>query len=289
MAETPRHRSPGSRPPDVRPPGAPASRAAAALLALCLAAGPAPGPPAAAAELPAALAPGGSAEVIAVIDGDTLVLDDGREVRLVGLQAPKLPLGRPGFAAWPRAAEAKAALAGLTLGRRVRLAYGGRRGDRYGRVLAQLFDAETGAWVQGALLAAGMARVYSFADNRALVAEMLALERAARAAGRGIWGDPFYAPRSAAAAGAHLGGFELVEGRVLEAAAVRGTVYLNFGADWRSDFTVAIRPAALETFAAAGVDPLAYAGRLIRVRGWLKSYNGPMIEATHPEQIEVLE
>jgi len=282
MAETPRHLSPG-----LCPPGPLASRAAAALLALCLAAGPGPAV-AAAAEIPV-LAPGGSAEVIAVIDGDTLVLDDGREVRLVGLQAPKLPLGRPGFAAWPLAAEAKAALAGLTLGRRVRLAYGGRRGDRYGRLLAHLFDAETGAWVQGALLAAGMARVYSFADNRARVAEMLALERAARAAGRGIWGDPFYAPRSAAEAGAHLGGFELVEGRVLTAAAVRGTVYLNFGADWRSDFTVAIRPAARETFAAAGVDPLAYAGRLIRVRGWLKSYNGPMIEATHPEQIEVLE
>jgi len=281
MAETPRHLSPG-----LRPPGPLASRAAAALLALCLAAG---SDTAAAAEIPAALEPGGSAEVIAVIDGDTLVLDDGREVRLVGLQAPKLPLGRPGFEAWPLAAEAKAALAGLTLGRRVTLAYGGRRGDRYGRLLAHLFDAESGAWVQGALLAAGMARVYSFADNRARVAEMLALERAARAAGRGIWGDPFYAPRSAAEAGAHLGGFELVEGRVLTAAAVRGTVYLNFGADWRSDFTVAIRRAARETFAAAGVDPLAYAGRLIRVRGWLKSYNGPMIEATHPEQIEVLE
>jgi len=76
---------------------------------------------------------------------------------------------------------------------------------------------------------------------------------------------------------------------VLKAADVRGTVYLNFGADWRSDFTVALRRDALKTFAAAGVDPLGYAGRLIRVRGWLTSYNGPMIEATHPEQIEVLQ
>jgi hypothetical protein len=25
------------------------------------------------------------------------------------------------------------------------------------------------------------------------------------------------------------------------------------------------------------------------VRGWIKSFNGPMIEASHPEQIEVIE
>src|SRR3546814_3272939 len=57
---------------------------------------------------------------------------------------------------------------------------------------------------------AGLARVYSFADNRGAVAEMLSLEREARAAGRGIWRDPFYAMRSAETAGEWLGGFELV-------------------------------------------------------------------------------
>lgn len=271
-------------------PGTAAGRALAALVALLAFARLAVAEPAAPeAGFPVGLARGATTAVVAVIDGDTVVLDDGREVRLVGLQAPKLPLGRPGFPAWPLAAEAKAALAALTLGRRVILGYGGRLRDRHGRALAHLFDAELGTWIQGALLEGGMARVYSFADNRALVAEMLALERGARTGPRGIWADPFYAPRNAASAGDHLGGFELVEGRVLEAATARGTVYLNFGADWRRDFTVAIRRADLETFAAAGVDPLRYAGRLIRVRGWLKSYNGPMIEATHPEQIEVLE
>jgi len=186
-------------------------RALLAPLAVCLLA--AVGPPLAAeipaapgavpgATLRAALEAGPTATAIAVIDGDTLVLDDGQEVRLVGLQAPKLPLGRPGFQTWPLAEEAKAALAALTLGRRIVLGYGGRRLDRHGRALAHLFDADVGTWIQGALLEAGLARVYSFADNRALVAEMLALERTARTAHRGIWADPFYAPRSAATAGA---------------------------------------------------------------------------------------
>ena len=77
-----------------------------------------------------------------VIDGDTVVLDreisGSREVRLVGLQAPKLPLGRSGFREWPLAKESKAALAKMVLGRNVELGFGGVRMDRHGRLLAHL-------------------------------------------------------------------------------------------------------------------------------------------------------
>ena len=45
--------------------------------------------------------------VDSVIDGDTVVLQGGAEVRLVGIQAPKLALGRPGLRDWPLATEAK--------------------------------------------------------------------------------------------------------------------------------------------------------------------------------------
>ncbi len=56
--------------------------------------------PAAGAE---ALEAGGQATVLEVVDGDTLILEGRTEVRLAGIQAPKLPLGRPGFETWPRA------------------------------------------------------------------------------------------------------------------------------------------------------------------------------------------
>src|SRR3546814_20788332 len=73
---------------------------------------------------------------------------------------------------------------------------------------------------------------------------MLALERAARALGRGIWRDPFYAVRSAETAGDWLGGFELVEGRVHAVGRGGGKVYLYFAADWRQDFPAPLgRPA----------------------------------------------
>ncbi len=261
------------------------------ILALLYSAGPGPGRAAGAADATLDLAE--RAQVVEVIDGDTVRLDDGRQVRLVGIQAPKLPLGRPGFEAWPLAEEAKAALSALTLGRDVGLGYGGRRNDRHGRALAHLYllngAGGAGLWVQGALLEAGMGRVYSFADNRALIAEMLARERRARRLRRGIWADPFFAVRMPESLDGHAGSFQIVEGIVLKAALVKGRVYLNFGADWKSDFTVTLAPAVRRVFEAEGIDPLGYGGRKVRVRGWIESFNGPMIEASHPEQIEVIE
>ncbi len=223
-----------------------------------------------------------------IVDGDTLVLEDGKQVRLVGIQAPKLPLGRPGFRPWPLADEAKKALSALVLGRRVTLSFGGRRVDRNGRLLAHLHY-EAGGWIQGQLLRQGLARVYSFADNRALVPEMLRLEREARAAGRGIWNEPFYRVRRVKETHRLIARFELVEGRVRAVAVVRGRGYLNFGSDWRTDFTVSVAPKARRLFAAAGLRLDSYEGRRVRVRGWLKRRNGPMIDVSHPEQIEILE
>lgn len=238
--------------------------------------------------LPEALRPQSEALVREVIDGDTLVLDGGEEVRLVGIQAPKLPLGRPDFESWPLAQEAKQALEDLAAGQRVSLAFGERRRDRHGRLLAHLLDEES-RWLQGEMLARGLARVYSFEDNRVAIAEMLALEAEAREARRGLWADPFYMVRSAEEAARHVGGFELVEGEVLAVGRARGRVFLNFGEDYKRDFTAVLEPAARRLFEREGRAPTAYRGRRVRVRGWVQSLNGPMIEVTHPEQIEVLD
>jgi endonuclease YncB( thermonuclease family) len=237
---------------------------------------------------PEDLRDGGHAVVAEAVDGDTVLLADGREVRFVGIQAPKLPLGRPGFEKWPFADEARNAVAAMTLGRRVTLYYGGRETDRYGRALAHLVT-EDGTWLQGALLRRGLARVYSFADNRALVREMLTLETEARDTRRGIWRLDWYAVTPQHAAARRIGQFALIEGRVVATAAIRGRGFVNFGPDYRTDFTASIAPRDLKTFTSEGIDLARYEGRLVRVRGWVKSYNGPMIEVTHPEQIEELE
>lgn len=130
--------------------------------------------------------------------------------------------------------------------------------------------------------------MYSFRDNRALVADMLALEAGARSRRLGIWALPYYRVRSIDEAPRYVGSFQIVEGRVRSAAMVRGRAYLNFGEDWRTDFTITVAPRDRRLFALSQADLAGFAERRVRVRGWLKSFNGPMIEATHPEQIELI-
>lgn len=230
--------------------------------------------------------------VSSVTDGDTVILDTGLVVRLVGIQAPRLPRGNDDFAPWPKSSEAKAALEGLVAGQSVRLRYGGERLDRHGRSLGQLFVvSEPEVWVQRQLVADGFARVYTFPDNRACVADLIAAEGRARLNRLGIWADPYYAVRRADRPGelsGRSGHYELVEGRVLAAEQAGGRVYLNFGRTWKTDFTVVIDKTALGRFTRDGLDPLKLADVLLRVRGWVDDLDGPRIEVTHPEQIEVL-
>lgn len=207
-------------------------------------------------------------------------LDDGSRVRLVGIRAPKPDTPPFRADAEPLGAEAKAFVEGLVRGRTLRLYTDANPKDRYGRHLAHVVR-DDGLWLQRALLENGFARVYTLPDNRKRVAEMLRFEAAARAERRGIWALPDYAVRSADAVSP--GGFALVEGRVLSQS--RGdTVYLNFGRQWKTDFTIRIRPEARKGF---GPVP-DYRGKTIRVRGWVFDRDGPMIDATHPEQIEIL-
>ena len=227
-----------------------------------------------------------------VVDGDTLILDNGLAVRLVGIQAPHLALGRDGLADWPKGRAAKAELERITLGQKVLLRTGGADTDRHGRLLAQVYLADTTDWVQQRMLAAGMARVYSFPDNRACMAELYAAEGQARLAKLGIWSDPYYRVRRAdrpADFATLAGHFELVEGRVLAAQKTGGRIYLNFGRRYAEDFTAVIDQKALRLFAEDQRDPLRLMGALVRVRGWVDlASGGPRIDISHPEQIEVL-
>ena len=238
------------------------------------------------------LRPGPKGTVTSVTDGDTVILDNGLVIRLIGTQAPKLPLGREDFVAWPKAEEAKARLETMVLGKPVEVRHGGEVRDRHDRVLGQMFvTTEPQLWVQRQMVAEGLARVYSFPDNRACLAELMAAETSARTMKLGIWADPYYTVRRAdrpAAIVERAGQYELVEGRVLLAEKSGGRVFLNFGRYWKEDFTAVVDGRALRLFADSGLDPLVLEGALLRIRGWVDDRDGPRIEVTHPEQIEVL-
>ena len=237
---------------------------------------------------------GGVFDVVDVVDGDTIMLNDRSEVRMVGIQAPKLPLGRRNFVEWPLAKEARDAAVDIASGREVVLWSGGADEDRHGRRLAHTYvrDGQGGTiWFQGEMLRRGLARVYSFPDNRVCVESLLAHEAAAREEGRGMWALDTYRIVNAnelERLNAREGSYELVEGRVLDAKLINGRAYLNFGTNYRDDFTVTISPRDMKLFRDAGIDPAGYEGRVVRARGWVRLFNGPSIDATHPEQIEIV-
>ena len=246
-----------------------------------------------------AAAPVERLRVAAVVDGDTLELEDGRRLRLAGIEAAKPPSNGLGNEAdpgrrWPLAEAATAALKELALGRELTIREEGRgdvHTDRHGRLVAQVMR-DDGLWLQGEMLARGHARVHTQPDTRALAREMLAVEAKARAAERGIWRTRAYAVRPAAEPDAlrrDRDSFQVVEGRVLRVTKAGNEAYLDFGEDWRTDVTVHIARGPLRDVQKAGIDPLSYEGRTVRVRGWVGLRNGPMIEITHPEQIERVE
>jgi hypothetical protein len=89
--------------------------------------------------------------------------------------------------------------------------------------------------------------------------------------------------------GGRTGTFQIVEGKVVTSTVTRGRGFINFGADYRTDFTVTIEPDDMRTFRQAKFDVPGLAGKRVRVRGWIEFYNGPEITITTPAAIEVLE
>jgi hypothetical protein len=123
---------------------------------------------------------------------------------------------------------------------------------------------------------------------RSCAKPLLTLEADARKAKRGIWADAFYRVRKPEDVASEIGTFQIVEGKVTAVGGGRGRLYLNFGADYRTDFTVTVSVRDRKRLAKEGIDPAAWAGKSIRIRGWLSLLNGPEIELTHAEQVEVI-
>jgi hypothetical protein len=215
-----------------------------------------------------------------------LVGTDGRALKLEGVL---LPGGARDHAPKDMQQRAVATLSEIAAGHLVTAAAAVPKRDRYGRTRGQLFMVDGAPeWLQIEMLERGLARVAIEPDRRECVKELYAAEAQARARHVGIWALPQYAVRDAGQVSAQdLGTFQIVEGRVMSAA-VKSRGYLNFGADWKHDFTATIAPEDMKTFRAAGIDPEGYAGKTVRVRGIVEWHNGPEIEIASPDDIEVV-
>jgi micrococcal nuclease len=263
---------------------------------------------AAAETAPCALEPGPTRAVVAVLDGETLKLDDGAEVRLIGALSPRAPDVAQSLGGdskfWEPEVTAKAALEKLVLGRSIELAYIGRRTDRYGRLLAHAFitlppppnqpgepsEAER-IWVQAHLLGLGHARTYTLPTSTGCASQMLAHEALAREAGAGLWSHAAYQVRDANKPrdlARWRSTFQIVEGTVVRVVQSRGATLLTFGNDGTGDFVVVLKSSDRRDMPTAMAAVNELAGQRIRVRGWIERRTGPAIEIHHPSQIEIV-
>ena len=259
-------------------------------------------------------------EVISVLDAHTLKLDNGRELRLASVLPPfPPPNNAPGpfqtrqtHPTWQPLQQTEDALRKLTTGRSVQLAFGRQKTDRYGRYMAQLFvlpedaagmrgrqwptdrgiiDGKDRLWVQAWLVAKGLARAYDLTGAENCLSGLLEYEREARASKTGLWSHAAYRIRDATKSGelsSLIGSYQVVEGRILWQGGSRNRIYLNFGENWRRDFTVGIDRQHSRAFEKAGLPLRHLKGRRISVRGWVERRGGPYIQASMASQIEFL-
>lgn len=232
--------------------------------------------------------------VRAVFDGDSFVLADGREARLIGINAPEF--GKDGAPDQPLAAAARDRLAGLTRGRPLTLRSGHEPRDRYGRWLVQA-TLPDGSSVEEILLREGLAWAIAIPPNLERLERLLAAENEARAAGRGVWREAAYAPRPAAALTAGDSGFRFIEGTIQRHSRGRHAHYFDLAShvalvvpreDWEKYFDVhgGAAVAGDGTSRTTGGKPADLVGRRVVARGWLTVSGGRLrLRVPHPSML----
>jgi micrococcal nuclease len=109
-------------------------------------------------------------------------------VRYIGIDTPEsVKPNAPVECYGPVAAKANERLLGGP-GARVTLRFDRELRDRYERLLAYVYRAEDGAFVNAQLVRGGFARTLPIRPNVAHARELAQLEADARAAARGLWG-----------------------------------------------------------------------------------------------------
>lgn len=107
----------------------------------------------------------------------------------------------------------------------------------------------------------------------------------------GLWREPGARSHEAGegeALAALRGRYALVEGRVRSLGhGASGRLYLNLGPA-RGDASVTVPRRALKTLENAGLSPSSLVEKTVLVRGIVGGTNGPLVEVTHPRQIEVM-
>jgi len=211
-----------------------------------------------------------------VYDGDTVILDNGDKVRLLGLNTPEVAGSYRDEE--PGGPQARQWLLGKIAGLLVRLETDAERKDRYGRTLAHVFTAD-GTHINLALVKAGLATTDVFPPNLKYVDVMSAAERDAERNRAGIWGMREYQPQPVERLNrSEALGWQRLVGTATALADGRNYAGLRFG----ERLEVRIPKPNLRLFPPVS----SYVGQKLEVRGWLSHRaRKPAVWVRHPSAL----
>lgn len=227
-------------------------------------------------------------KVINVIDGDTVRLSNGKSLRYIGIDTPEVHIRKNGkfvYAPQEFANQAMEFNRRLVEGKQIRIEFDVVKKDKYGRLLGYCFV--DGKFVNAELIKEGFALLYTFPPNVKYVDTFKVYQAQARKKLKGLWQT--HEVINSDRAYKYIGKVRSVQGRVLSTYQSKKCVYLNFGTNYKTDFTVVIFSNVIKYFKDKNIDPVSfYKGKTIRVCGKIKEYNGPEIIINMPQEIEVL-
>jgi len=127
--------------------------------------------------------------VTKVIDGDTIEIEGGRKVRLIGIDTPETVDPRRPVGCFGR--EASSETKGLLEGREVILVKDVSETDRFGRLLRYVYiEREDGfLFINDHLVRRGFAKASTYPPDVKFTEQFLQAEREARETKRGLWGE----------------------------------------------------------------------------------------------------
>jgi len=218
-----------------------------------------------------------------VIDGDTLRLQDGRLVRLIGVNTPEID--HENGDSEPLAETARDFLQALIDRQQafILLHYDSETQDSHGRQLAHVFSPQ-GSNIQAQLIANGLGIWITVPPNLRYLDCYRAQEQQSRQQHRGIWAAQYRAPRETASLGRRDRGFVWMQGTVTRIGQGKKYIWLNFG----EGIAAQVHKDDLQYFPDPTFSTLK--NKTVSIKGWLFPYKNQMVmRLRHPASMDVLD
>ena len=231
-----------------------------------------------------------SIKLLKIYDGDTILISlNGKQerIRFTGINTPEIAHPRYHKIGEFFGKEAKNHLKRILKKHQIiRLEFDVNKRDKYQRLLAYIF-LDNGKMLNELMVEDGYAYTYNFPPNIKYKNLFSKAETYAQFNHLGLWKNRVkrISATNIKKLSKNLGRYVEVTGYVTDTYKSKKAIYLNFGKNYKKDFTVVIFKNCWNLF---GKNPEKfYKYKKIKITGKLNNYNGPEIIVSKKNQIEI--